>query len=133
PTTPLTPVRRQVRPQGGNVSAPESATGPATDEPAPEPDGEGQLTSLSTQAARQLATTTKSEPQMQAISSRWLLRTLPWVDVKGGTYRVNRRLTYTVGDGRITFLKTGDRVEVIPAELGELPVLRSYEDQEVLG
>ncbi|MFJ3232740.1 family 2B encapsulin nanocompartment shell protein [Streptomyces sp. NPDC086787] len=88
--------------------------------------------SLDTAAARNLATTTKSAPQMQEISSRWLLRTLPWVDVKGGTYRVNRRLTYAVGDGRITFVKTGDRVEVIPAELGELPALRSYEDGEVL-
>ncbi|MFJ5263988.1 family 2B encapsulin nanocompartment shell protein [Streptomyces sp. NPDC088387] len=88
--------------------------------------------SLGTAAARNLATTTKSVPQMQEISSRWLLRTLPWVDVQGGTYRVNRRLTYAVGDGRITFVKTGDRVEVIPAELGELPALRDYEDDEVL-
>jgi CRP-like cAMP-binding protein len=37
-----------------------------------------------------------------------------------------------VGDGRLTFVKTGDRVEIIPAELGELPPLRSYEDEEVL-
>ncbi|MYR63251.1 cyclic nucleotide-binding domain-containing protein [Streptomyces sp. SID625] len=88
--------------------------------------------SLGTAAARNLATTTKSVPQMQEISSRWLLRMLPWVDVQGGTYRVNRRLTYAVGDGRITFLKTGDRVEVIPAELGELPALRGYEDTDVL-
>ncbi|MFR9796467.1 family 2B encapsulin nanocompartment shell protein [Streptomyces sp. MS06] len=88
--------------------------------------------SLGTAAARNLATTTKSAPQMQEISSRWLLRSLPWVDVKGGTYRVNRRLTFAVGDGRITFVKTGDRVEVIPAELGELPALRGYEDVEVL-
>ncbi|MFD8673730.1 family 2B encapsulin nanocompartment shell protein [Streptomyces seoulensis] len=88
--------------------------------------------SLGTAAARNLATTTKSAPQMQEISSRWLLRNLPWVDVQGGAYRVNRRLTYTVGDGRITFVKTGDQVEVIPAELGELPALRSYEDEEVL-
>ncbi|MER6344084.1 family 2B encapsulin nanocompartment shell protein [Streptomyces sp. NPDC001595] len=88
--------------------------------------------SLGTAAARNLATTTKSVPQMQEISSRWLLRMLPWVDVQGGTYRVNRRLTFAVGDGRITFVKTGDRVEVIPAELGELPALRSYEDEEVL-
>ncbi|MEU6386970.1 family 2B encapsulin nanocompartment shell protein [Streptomyces bauhiniae] len=88
--------------------------------------------SLGTAAARNLATTTKSAPQMQEISSRWLLRNLPWVEVQGGAYRVNRRLTYTVGDGRITFVKTGDQVEVIPAELGELPVLRSYEDEEVL-
>ncbi|MFF5536332.1 family 2B encapsulin nanocompartment shell protein [Streptomyces cinerochromogenes] len=88
--------------------------------------------SLGTAAARNLATTTKSVPQMQEISSRWLLRTLPWVDVQGGTYRVNRRLTYAVGDGRITFVKTGDQVEVIPNELGELPALRAYEDEEVL-
>ncbi|WP_330337862.1 family 2B encapsulin nanocompartment shell protein [Streptomyces sp. NBC_00557] len=88
--------------------------------------------SLGTAAARNLATTTKSVPQMQEISSRWLLRTLPWVDVQGGTYRVNRRLAYAVGDGRITFVKTGDQVEVIPAELGELPALRGYEDEEVL-
>ncbi|MFF5401938.1 family 2B encapsulin nanocompartment shell protein [Streptomyces misionensis] len=88
--------------------------------------------SLGTAAARNLATTTKSVPQMQEITSRWLLRTLPWVDIQGGTYRVNRRLTYAVGDGRITFVKTGDQVEVIPAELGELPALRSFEDEEVL-
>ncbi|MGR3869848.1 family 2B encapsulin nanocompartment shell protein [Streptomyces graminifolii] len=88
--------------------------------------------SLGTAAARNLATTTKSAPQMQEISSRWLLRTLPWVNVQGGTYRVNRRLSYSVGDGRVTFVKTGDRVEVIPAELGELPALRDYEDEEVL-
>ncbi|BCL27782.1 family 2B encapsulin nanocompartment shell protein [Streptomyces aurantiacus] len=88
--------------------------------------------SLGTSAARNLATTTKSVPQMQEISSRWLLRMLPWVNVQGGTYRVNRRLSYSVGDGRVTFVKTGDRVQVIPAELGELPALRTYEDQEVL-
>lgn len=33
--------------------------------------------SLSTSAARNLATTTKSAPQMQEITSRWLLRMLP--------------------------------------------------------
>ncbi|NEB05530.1 family 2B encapsulin nanocompartment shell protein [Streptomyces sp. SID13726] len=88
--------------------------------------------SLGTAAARNLATTTKSAPQMQEISSRWLLRTLPWVNVQGGTYRVNRRLSYAVGDGRVTFVKTGDRVEVIPAELRELPALRSYDDDDVL-
>ncbi|WP_171166640.1 family 2B encapsulin nanocompartment shell protein [Streptomyces sp. I05A-00742] len=88
--------------------------------------------SLGTAAARNLATTTKSVPQMQEITSRWLLKMLPWAQVQGGTYRVNRRLTYTVGDGRISFVKTGDRVEVIPGELAELPVLRGYEDQEVL-
>ncbi|GDY59288.1 hypothetical protein SVIO_099110 [Streptomyces violaceusniger] len=70
--------------------------------------------SLGTAAARNLATTTKSVPQMQAISSRWLLRVLPWVQVSAGTYRVNRRLTYTVGDGRVEFITTGSQVRVIP-------------------
>ncbi|GAA2488205.1 family 2B encapsulin nanocompartment shell protein [Streptomyces gobitricini] len=88
--------------------------------------------SLGTAAARNLATTTKSVPQMQEITSRWLLRMLPWVQVQGGTYRVNRRLSYSVGDGRVTFVQTGERVAVIPNELRELPVLRSYEDDAAL-
>jgi hypothetical protein len=46
-------------------------------------------------AARNLATTTKSVPQMRAISSRWLIRMLPRVQVKTGSHRVNRRLVST--------------------------------------
>ncbi|GHC33246.1 family 2B encapsulin nanocompartment shell protein [Streptomyces cinnamoneus] len=88
--------------------------------------------SLGTDAARQLATTTKSVPQMRGISSRWLLRVLPWVQVSAGTYRVNRRLTYTVGDGRVEFVSTGSNVRVIPPELGELPLLRGFEDSAAL-
>src|SRR5579875_2379178 len=94
--------------------------------------GQAQQRSLSTAAARNLATTTKSVPQMQAITTRWLLRLLPWVEATGGTYRVNRRLSYTVGDGRITFISTGDDVQVIPAELRELPLLREFGDDTVL-
>ncbi|MFE7115700.1 family 2B encapsulin nanocompartment shell protein [Streptomyces sp. NPDC057654] len=88
--------------------------------------------SLSTAAARNLATTTKTVPQMQGITSRWLLRALPWVEVKGGTYRVNRRLTHTVGDGRIEFVQEAGDVRVIPRELGELALLRGFEDVGVL-
>ncbi|WP_327074965.1 family 2B encapsulin nanocompartment shell protein [Kitasatospora purpeofusca] len=88
--------------------------------------------SLTTAAARNLATTTKSAPQMQEITSRWLLKVLPWVQAAGGAYRVNRRLTYTVGDGRVEFIKTGSQVRVIPQELGELALLRGFEDDEVL-
>src|SRR5690348_2230661 len=84
--------------------------------------------SLGTSAARNLATTTKSAPQMQEITSRWLLKMLPWVSVQGGTYRVNRRLSYSVGNGIVEFIKTGTQVQVIPAELGELPLLRDYDD-----
>src|SRR6195952_4227136 len=89
--------------------------------------------SLGTAAARNLATTTKSAPQMQGITSRWLLRVLPWVEARGGAYRVNRRLTYTVGDGRVTFTNVGADIQVIPAELCEIPFLRTYDDMDVLG
>ncbi len=88
--------------------------------------------SLDTSAARKLATTTKTPPQMQGISSRWLLRILPWTQVSGGTYRVNRRLTHTLGDGRIEFVSTGTEVRVIPAELRELAPLRGYDDSATL-
>src|ERR671923_2452009 len=93
-------------------------------------EGERPQLSLGTAAARQLATTTKSVPQMQAITSRWLLRILPWVQVSGGTYRVNRRLVYAVGDGWLDFIKTGAEYRVIPKELCELPLLRGCEDDE---
>ena len=92
--------------------------------------GQPQL-SLSTAAARNLATTTKSAPQMQEITPRWLLKMLPWVQIKGGAYRVNRRLTYTLGDGRITFTNTGATVQVLPQELRELPLLQGFDDVEV--
>ncbi|MFJ5774121.1 family 2B encapsulin nanocompartment shell protein [Streptomyces sp. NPDC093094] len=115
------------------MSTPDSATDPATDDPGPAPPADGQLTSLSTQAARRLTTTTKTRPQMQAITSRWLLKTLPWVDVRGGTYRVNRRLTLRTGRGRVHFEHNGaDDIRVIPQTLTELPVLRGYSDAEVL-
>ncbi|MGI5322874.1 family 2B encapsulin nanocompartment shell protein [Actinomadura nitritigenes] len=78
---------------------------------------------LSTRAARNLATTTKSVPQMQGITPRWLLSLLPWVRADAGTYRVNRRLTYELGDGRVTFVNDGAAVRVIPGELAELPQL----------
>ncbi|MCB5908809.1 family 2B encapsulin nanocompartment shell protein [Streptomyces pinistramenti] len=103
-----------------------------TVETSPEAQLEPPQTSLSTAAARNLATTTKSAPQMQEITSRWLLRMLPWVETKGGTYRVNRRLSYTVGDGYIEFVQDGADVRVIPRELGELALLRGFEDVEVL-
>ncbi|MGY5116723.1 family 2B encapsulin nanocompartment shell protein [Streptomyces sp. 900105755] len=104
----------------------ETGTTPAADAE------EREQQSLGTAAARNLTTTTKSAPQQQEISSRWLTRTLPWVDVPGGTYRVNRRLSYRVGDGRVSFVQTGAQVAVIPAELAELPLLRGFGDGAAL-
>ena len=81
------------------------------------PEQAEQRLSLDTRAARNLATTTKTRPQMQAITSRWLLRMLPWVDVAGGTYRVNRRLTHAVGRGRVSVVQNGaDDVWIISGD-----------------
>ncbi|MGW5718439.1 family 2B encapsulin nanocompartment shell protein [Amycolatopsis sp. NPDC003865] len=89
--------------------------------------------SLSVTAARTLTTTTKTLPQMRGITTRWLLSQLPWVDVPAGSYRVNRRLTYTIGDGKVSFYTTGARVQVVPAELTELELLRGFGDETALG
>ncbi len=94
-------------------------------------DGRPQL-SLSKDAARNLSKTTKSAPQTQEITPRWLLKMLPWVQTKGGTYRLNRRLTYPVGDGQLSFTNTGAEVQVIPEKLRELPLLRGFDDIDVL-
>jgi len=88
--------------------------------------------SLSTAVARNLATTTKTVPQMRGISSRWLLRVLPWVEVSGGTYRVNRRLTYAVGGGRVAVAQAGDEITVVPPSLREIPLLAGFGDDAVL-
>lgn len=93
---------------------------------------ENSATSLSTQAARNLATTTKSAPQMSGITSRWLLKVLPWVSVSGGVYRVNRRLSYSLGDGVIGCTSVGSSFRPIPHELCEFPLLQGFEDIEAL-
>ncbi|MFG3498798.1 family 2B encapsulin nanocompartment shell protein [Streptomyces sp. NPDC047928] len=87
--------------------------------------------SLSPEAARQLANTTKTSPQMRGITPRYLLRALPWVDVESGVYRVNRRRTYVLGDDRISTHSdegAGGPARVIPGDLRELPYLRDADD-----
>ena len=68
--------------------------------------------SVTTSVAKNLATTTKTSPKMMSITPRWLLSLLPWVNVEGGTYRVNRtkvelskaeRIEVDVSDGGLLF------------------------------
>jgi hypothetical protein len=54
-------------------------------------------------AARQLANATKTVPQLETITPRWLLHLLSWVPVEAGIYRVNRvvdpqKVTVQVGE-----------------------------------
>ena len=46
--------------------------------------------SVSDDAARTLANSTKSVPQMSSITPRWLVHLLAWVPVEAGIYRVNK-------------------------------------------
>ncbi|HEY0753508.1 MAG TPA: family 2B encapsulin nanocompartment shell protein [Ktedonobacteraceae bacterium] len=91
-----------------------------------------QQMSLDIAAARALTTTTKSAPQMQEITSRWLLRMLPWLQVSGGTYRVNRRLSHAPSEGILTFTSNGTDVRVVPADLAELPWMQGFADADIL-
>ncbi|MGH4030271.1 family 2B encapsulin nanocompartment shell protein [Actinomycetota bacterium Odt1-20B] len=84
--------------------------------------------SLGPDAARQLATTTKTTPQMRGITPRYLLRAMPWVDVESGVYRVNRRRTYVLGDDRITTYSDDSGHHVVPGDLREVPYLRDCDD-----
>lgn len=67
--------------------------------------------SLSASAARNLATATVTVPQWDEITPRWLHKLLPWVDVDGGVYRVNKVLK-----------SKGETVDLLTVESGE-PVL----------
>ncbi|MGK5551051.1 family 2B encapsulin nanocompartment shell protein [Actinomadura kijaniata] len=104
-----------------------------TSEAAAAPPPPAPALSLGTRAARNLATTTKSVPQAQGITPRWLLRKLPWVEVRGGTYRVNRRLRVAPGRGRPAFVQEGaDDVRIVPETLTELPPLHGLADRAAL-
>ena len=68
--------------------------------------------SVTTSVARNLASTTKTSPKMMSITPRFLLSMLPWVQVNGGTYRVNRtkvelpraqRIGVQISDGQASF------------------------------
>lgn len=70
--------------------------------------------SVTTATARQLATTTKTAPQMGSITPRLLLKLLPWTQVTSGTYRVNRTKVE---------LKKAERIEI--EYLDGVPAFRS--------
>ncbi|MFP3987771.1 family 2B encapsulin nanocompartment shell protein [Streptomyces sp. E11-3] len=86
---------------------------------------------LGPDAARQLATTTKTTPQMRGITPRYLLRAMSWVDVESGVYRVNRRLSFQIGDDRIATYSENGSHAVVPDDLREVPYLRDA-DAELL-
>jgi hypothetical protein len=90
------------------------------------------LTSLGVRGARTLATVTKTAPQMRGQTSRWLLRMLPWVQVSGGVYRVNRVRSVRIEAGRVAFGGSSSEPTLTGAALRALPMFREYTDETVL-
>lgn len=71
------------------------------------------LLTLGPKAARHLANATVTRPQWDEISPRWLLKLLPYVDVDGGIYRVNR-VQSTEGRPTVSLVTTHGGEEQLP-------------------
>ncbi len=84
--------------------------------------------SVTTAVARNLANTTKTSPKMMSITPRYLLSLLPWVQVDGGTYRVNRTKVELSKAERIG-VDVRDGVSTIPPEaLRSVPLFSKLPD-----
>jgi hypothetical protein len=83
--------------------------------------------------ARLLATTTKTRPQAESISSRNLLKYLPFVDMQGPVYRVNRRQVLELRSGHITFFDDEEGIPTIYTEsLNQIPSFSKITDPAIL-
>jgi hypothetical protein len=78
--------------------------------------------SVTTSVARNLSNTTKTSPKMMSITPRWLLSLLPWVQVDGGTYRVNRTKVELTKAERIGVDVSGKVVSFPPEALRGVPL-----------
>ena len=78
--------------------------------------------SVTTSVARNLANTTKTSPKMMSITPRWLLSMLPWVQVNGGTYRVNRTKVELTKAERIGIDSTAGALSFSPDSLRSVPL-----------
>src|ERR1700684_3309673 len=77
--------------------------------------------SVTTSVARNLANTTKTTPKMMSITPRWVLSLLPWVQVEGGTYRVNRTKVELKKAERISIESVGGQASFPPEALRAVP------------
>src|SRR5690349_15919974 len=84
--------------------------------------------SVTTAVARNLATTTKTSPKMMSITPRWLLSLLPWVQVDGGTFRVNRTKVELTKAQRIEVDVTAATARFVPDALRSIPLFSQLPD-----
>lgn len=85
--------------------------------------------SLSAAAARNLATATVTVPQWAEITPRWLHKLLPWIDVDGGVYRVNRVAKAAKGKPANEFGE--GKVDLLTVDGGEPKLPSTYVDYDV--
>src|ERR1700677_4880508 len=78
--------------------------------------------SVTTTVARNLANTTKTAPKMMSITPRWVLSLLPWVQVDGGTYRVNRTKVELKKAERIGIESLEGKASFAPEALRAVPL-----------
>jgi CRP-like cAMP-binding protein len=84
--------------------------------------------SVTTSVAKNLATTTKTSPKMMSITPRWLLSMLPWVQVEGGTFRVNRTKVELSKAQRIEVELINGAAVLPPEALRSVPLLYNASD-----
>ena len=84
--------------------------------------------SVTTSVARNLANTTKTSPKMMSITPRWLLSQLPWVQVNGGIYRVNRTKVELPKATRIAVDVAGSSASFAPESLRGVPLFSRLPD-----
>ena len=82
--------------------------------------------SVTTSVARNLANTTKTSPKMMSITPRWLLSLLPWVQVEGGTYRVNRTKVELTKAERIGVTIAGSLASFPSESLRSVPLFSEF-------
>ena len=87
--------------------------------------------SLGTDAARNLATTTKTVPMLTGVTPRWILKLLPWVQVDSGTYRVNRKRIVIKGAGKVNANIENGKATVTAEDLKAIPMMSELDDDLV--
>ncbi len=87
--------------------------------------------SVTTSTARNLSNTTKTSPKMMSITPRWLLSLLPWVQVDGGTYRVNRTKVELTKAERIEVDFSNGKPTLAPESLRNVPLFSKLGDSIV--
>lgn len=87
--------------------------------------------SVTTAVARNLANTTKTSPKMMSITPRYLLHLLPWVQVDGGTYRVNRTKVELTKAERIGVDSSSGAYTLPPESLRSVPLFSKLPEQVV--